>query len=154
MYEDRRYQSYGSFDEDDQAYCTNGIIPPSVDGTHISLAAPTKIPCYDRDSSCHRTPQMSTHPDNKNGNCCKYLRNGFLKLTLIFFSYSQIVEYQIEEMTKPKLMEEQILENIPGRSVTVNFLKYFRKILKLSNFRLELCLTLQTYSEVLCVEES
>ena len=72
MYEDRRYQSCGSLDEDDQAYCTNGIIPPSEDGTHISLAAPTKIPCYDRDSSCHRTPQMSTHPDNLHGNCCKF----------------------------------------------------------------------------------
>ena len=97
MYEDRRYQSCGSLDGDEQAYCTNGIIPPTEDGTHISLAAPTKIPCYDRDSSCHRTPQMSTHPDNKHGNCCKYLRNGFLKLTfiLIIFSFPQIVECQI-----------------------------------------------------------
>ena len=71
LFEGRRYQSCASFDGDKKAFCTNGIIPPSEDGNHISLAPPHKIFCYDTDSSCHRTPQMSTHPDNLHGNCCK-----------------------------------------------------------------------------------
>ena len=72
LFEGRRYQSCASLNGDEQAFCTNGIIPPSDDGTHISLAPLTKFLCYDADSSCHRTPQMSAHPDNQQGNCCKF----------------------------------------------------------------------------------
>ena len=72
LFEGRRYQSCSSIDEDEQAYCTNSIIPPSEDGTHISLVPPHKVPCYDTDSSCHRTPKISAHPDNQPGNCCKF----------------------------------------------------------------------------------
>ena len=73
LFEGRRYQSCASINQDKQAYCTNLITPPTEDGTHISLVPPQKIPCYDKDSSCHRTPKMSAHPDNQPGNCCKFL---------------------------------------------------------------------------------
>ena len=73
LFEGRRYHSCASIDDDEQAYfCTNQIIPPTEDGTHFSLVPPHKIPCYDRDSYCHRTPKMSAHPDNQHGNCCKF----------------------------------------------------------------------------------
>ena len=49
------------------------------------------------------------------------LSNSHLVMT---FSSSQIVEYQTESMTKPELKEvPQILENIPGRSITESFQK-------------------------------
>ena len=71
----RRYHSCANVDGDHQTYCLNGIIPPSVDGTHISLAPPIKVPCSDSDSSCHRIPQMSTHLNNVPGYCCKFCTN-------------------------------------------------------------------------------
>ena len=77
LFEGRRYQSCATLDGGKEAFCTNGIIPPSDDGTHISLVPPIKIFCYDTDSSCHRTPQISTHPENQHGNCCKFFNQWF-----------------------------------------------------------------------------
>ena len=76
LFEGRRYQSCANIDKD-KVFCTRGIIPPTEDGIHISLAPPTKFLCYDRDSSCHRTPKMSTHPNNQHGNCCKFHKKDF-----------------------------------------------------------------------------
>ena len=63
----------------------------------------------------------------------------YIELTTNDNLFSQTVEYATESITKPELKEDpQILENIPGRSVTEYFLKYLvKKILNLSIFRLE-----------------
>ena len=71
MFEGKRYHSCTNVDGADKAWCLNGILPPVDQGTHVSLAPSTKFLCYDRDPSCPRTPQMSTHSDNQPGNCCK-----------------------------------------------------------------------------------
>ena len=54
----------------DQPWCLGG--PPVDEGTHI--LPPLKYYCSDSDSSCPGTlPQMSVHPNNEPGNCCKFL---------------------------------------------------------------------------------
>ena len=77
LFEGRRYQSCASVNEVIKVFCTRSIIPPTEDGTHISLAPPTNFLCYDVDSSCHRTPKMSAHPNNQHGNCCKFHKKDF-----------------------------------------------------------------------------
>ena len=72
MFEGRRYNSCTNADGNDQAWCLNGILPPVNEGTHVSLAPSTKIFCSERDQSCPRTPQMTTHPNNQPDNCCKF----------------------------------------------------------------------------------
>ena len=71
IYEGRRYHSCTNIDGYKKHWCVNGIIPPTEEGLHVSLAAPTKVPCSDTDSSCYRTPSISTHPNNQAGKCCK-----------------------------------------------------------------------------------
>ena len=72
MFEGRRYNSCTNVDGKDKAWCLNGILPPVNEGTHVSLAPSTKIFCSERDQSCPRTPQMTTHPNNQPDNCCKF----------------------------------------------------------------------------------
>ena len=74
LFQERKYESCANIDGDDKAWCLNQIIPPSLEGTHKSLAPPSKVPCSDTDSSCHRTPSISTHPNNQPGNCCRFCR--------------------------------------------------------------------------------
>ena len=55
----------------DQPWCPLADSPaaPINQGTHLITV---KSYCSDTDSSCPRTPQMSTHTNNQPGNCCKF----------------------------------------------------------------------------------
>ena len=50
----------------DQPWCLSNFAPVDQ-GTHVWRSY-----CSDTDSTCNRTPQMSTHTNNEPGNCCKF----------------------------------------------------------------------------------
>ena len=60
-------------------------LPPIDEGTHVITI---KSYCSDSDSTCPQTPQMSIHPNNEPGNCCKFSIVGnfilFIVIHLIF----------------------------------------------------------------------
>ena len=66
---DRIFDTCTSIDGD-QPWCLADLVAPIDQGTHI--ITPLKSYCSDTDSTCPRTPQMSTHTNNQPGNCCKF----------------------------------------------------------------------------------
>ena len=98
----------------DQPWCSLDVpppidLPPVDEGNHIITI---KSYCSDSDSTCPQTPQMSVHPNNEPGNCCKFSNVGNF---FLINPFHKIVEYQTEEITEYLAVVQLKLENIPGR---------------------------------------
>ena len=69
VYDGRIFDTCTTFDGD-QPWCqSDQPTGPFDEGTHVIAI---KSYCSATDSSCPSTPQMSTHPNNQPGNCCKF----------------------------------------------------------------------------------
>ena len=79
VFNDRIFDTCTSIDGA-QPWCLLPDQPPAPtdQGTHLITL---KSYCSDTDSSCPSTPQMSTHVNNRLGNCCKFHKLGNLYLT-------------------------------------------------------------------------
>ena len=69
--EGRRYDTCVSKDDEDSPWCLSGFTQPTEEGTHVSLMPGSKVLCTETDSSCPSLPQISAHPSNQPGDCCK-----------------------------------------------------------------------------------
>ena len=69
-YGNRLFDTCTTIDGDPRPWCFAG--PPVDEGVHV-IPTSYYYYCSDSDSTCPSDlPQMTTHPDNEAGNCCKY----------------------------------------------------------------------------------